>query len=121
MSRSDDGFFVDAVILGSIFLILLWLAGIAVTYVILTQVYREEIAPDAPIPTTPFWGARVIEKIPLKGALAYINEIMLFQVQWQYKKKGRPQDEAFTDRLVRTLLHAPGSPNVAERIAYVLK
>ena len=36
-------------------------------------------------------------------------------------EKGRPQDEAFTDRLVRTLLHAPGSPNVAERIAFVVK
>ena len=36
-------------------------------------------------------------------------------------EKGRPQDEAFTDRLVRTLLHAPGSPNVAERIAFALK
>jgi hypothetical protein len=31
------------------------------------------------------------------------------------------QDEALTDRLVRTLLHAPGSPNVAERIAFVMK
>ncbi|MDO8615238.1 MAG: hypothetical protein Q7T33_05815 [Dehalococcoidia bacterium] len=47
LDSTPDGFFVDAVILGSIFLILLWLAGIAVTYVILTQVYREEIAPDA--------------------------------------------------------------------------
>ena len=36
-------------------------------------------------------------------------------------EKGRPRDEAFTDRLVRTLLHAPGSPNVAERIAFTLK
>jgi hypothetical protein len=36
-------------------------------------------------------------------------------------EKGRPQDEAWTDRLVRTLLHAPGSPNVAERISFALK
>jgi hypothetical protein len=36
-------------------------------------------------------------------------------------EKGHPEDEAWTDRLVRTLLHAPGSPNVAERIAFVLK
>jgi hypothetical protein len=36
-------------------------------------------------------------------------------------EKGHPADEAWTDRLVRTLLHAPGSPNVAERIAFVLK
>lgn len=36
-------------------------------------------------------------------------------------EKGRPDDEAWTDRLVRKLLHAPGSPNVAERIAFVLR
>lgn len=39
--------FVEATILGSIFLILLWLAGIAISYVVLTQVYRESVAPDA--------------------------------------------------------------------------
>ena len=42
-----DGVFVDAVILGSIFLILLWLAGMATAYVVLTQVYKESVAPDA--------------------------------------------------------------------------
>ena len=36
-------------------------------------------------------------------------------------EKGHPEMEAWTDRLVRKLLHAPGSPNVAERIAFVLK
>ena len=36
-------------------------------------------------------------------------------------EKGHPEDEAWTDRLVRKLLHAPGSPNVAERIASVVK
>jgi hypothetical protein len=40
-------FFLDAVILGSIFAALLWLAGVAVIYIILTQVYRETVAPDA--------------------------------------------------------------------------
>jgi hypothetical protein len=47
LDSRPDGFFVDNVILGSIFLILLWLAGIGVTYVVLSQVYRENIAPDA--------------------------------------------------------------------------
>ncbi|NLX21377.1 MAG: methionine synthase [Phycisphaerae bacterium] len=53
----------------------------------------SNIATDVPIPTPPFWGRRVIASIPLKAALAYINEVMLFQVQWQFKKKGRPQEE----------------------------
>ena len=44
----DTGdFFVEATILGSIFLMLLWIAGIAIAYVVLTQLYRETVAPDA--------------------------------------------------------------------------
>ncbi len=44
----DKGeFFFKAVILGSIFLALLWLAGIAVMYFILTQIYKIAVAPDA--------------------------------------------------------------------------
>ncbi len=42
-----DGWFVDTFILGSIFTILLFLAGVAVTYVLLAQVYREKILLDA--------------------------------------------------------------------------
>ncbi|NLX12081.1 MAG: methionine synthase [Phycisphaerales bacterium] len=53
----------------------------------------EKIAADVPIPMPPFWGSRVLENIPLKEAMTFINEVMLFQVQWQYKKKGRPQEE----------------------------
>ena len=72
-------------------------------------VVRTERSPqirvDVPVPTPPFWGSRVIEKIPLRAALAYVNEIMLFQLQWQYKKKGRPQDEfdRFIDSEVRPI------------------
>ncbi len=47
LDNRPSGFFVDTFILGGVFLILLWLAGIAVTYVVLTQIYREQIAPDA--------------------------------------------------------------------------
>jgi len=53
----------------------------------------SDIARDVPVPTPPFWGARVIERIPLRAVLAYVNEVMLFQVQWQFRKKGRPADE----------------------------
>lgn len=60
----------------------------------------DSIAADVPVPTPPFWGSRVIEKIPLRSVLAYVNEVMLFQVQWEYRKKGRPQAEF--DRYVDT-------------------
>jgi 5-methyltetrahydrofolate--homocysteine methyltransferase len=61
---------------------------------------RSEVAADVPIPSPPFWGARVIENVPVKACLGFINETMLFQVQWGYKKKGRPQDEF--DRYIDT-------------------
>lgn len=48
---------------------------------------------DHPAPTPPFWGERVLERIPLKAALGYINETMLFQVQWGFRKKGRSPQE----------------------------
>jgi hypothetical protein len=44
---TPDGWFVDTFVLGSIFTILLFMAGIGVTYVVLVQVYREEVVPDA--------------------------------------------------------------------------
>ncbi|MCH8813913.1 MAG: hypothetical protein IH957_02270 [Chloroflexi bacterium] len=44
---STGDIFVEATILGSIFLILLMLAGIAIGYVVLTQIYKEDVAPDA--------------------------------------------------------------------------
>lgn len=54
---------------------------------------RSDIGHTYPVPRPPFWGARVVEKIPLKAVLAYINETMLFQVQWGFRKKGRSPDE----------------------------
>jgi 5-methyltetrahydrofolate--homocysteine methyltransferase len=54
---------------------------------------RSAVSTDVAIPTPPFWGAKRVEEIPLRAALGYLNETMLFQVQWQYKKQGRPTDE----------------------------
>ncbi|MBP7933388.1 MAG: methionine synthase [Phycisphaerae bacterium] len=54
---------------------------------------RSGVSASVPIPKPPFWGRRVIEKVPLKAVLAYLNEVMLFQVQWDYRRKGRSQDE----------------------------
>ncbi len=65
----------------------------AVATVEAVRTQRSDVAADVLVPTPPFWGSRVIEQIPLRAVLAYLNEVMLFQVQWQFKKKGRPQDE----------------------------
>ncbi|MCH7700056.1 MAG: methionine synthase [Planctomycetes bacterium] len=50
---------------------------------------RSDIARDVPIPEPPFWGARVVERLDISAVLGFLNENMLFQVQWQYKKAGR--------------------------------
>ena len=54
---------------------------------------RSDIGHEYPVPRPPFWGTRVLERIELKAALAYVNEVMLFQVQWGYRKKGRNAKE----------------------------
>jgi 5-methyltetrahydrofolate--homocysteine methyltransferase len=54
---------------------------------------RSDIRHEHPAPTPPFWGSRVVERIELKAALGYVNETMLFQVQWGFRKKGRSADE----------------------------
>jgi 5-methyltetrahydrofolate--homocysteine methyltransferase len=54
---------------------------------------RSDIGHDHPVPRPPFWGSRVLEKIEQKAALAYINETMLFQVQWGFRKKRRSAEE----------------------------
>lgn len=54
---------------------------------------RSDIRHDHATPVPPFWGSRVVERIPLKAALSFVNETMLFQVQWGFRKKGRSPEE----------------------------
>ena len=66
---------------------------------------RSSTTYEQPIPRPPFWGARLIEEIPLKAALGFMNEVMLFQVQWGFRKRGRSKDEfkRFVDGEVRPI------------------
>ena len=41
------------------------------------------------MPQPPFWGARVIEHVPVKALLPYLNDQMLYQFHWGYEKQGR--------------------------------
>ncbi|MCH7633060.1 MAG: methionine synthase [Proteobacteria bacterium] len=54
---------------------------------------RAELAAGAPPPSPPFWGARTIEEVPLKSLTPYLNERMLYQFHWGYRKEGRRLDE----------------------------
>jgi hypothetical protein len=44
---TPDGWFVDTVVLGTLFTILLMLLGMVAAYLVLTQMFRETVAPDA--------------------------------------------------------------------------
>jgi len=53
----------------------------------------SDIVRDVPVPTPPFWGRRVVEHVPLRSALGYLNEKMLFNIQWQFHKGGMDSAE----------------------------
>lgn len=54
---------------------------------------REELAKQTEVPTPPFFGARVVENIPVKALLPYLNEQMLFTFHWGFKKAGKSLDD----------------------------
>ena len=54
---------------------------------------RSELAKGAPVPVPPFWGGRLVERVPLKTLVPYLNETMLFQFQWGFRKAGRTREE----------------------------
>jgi 5-methyltetrahydrofolate--homocysteine methyltransferase len=54
---------------------------------------KTELMKNTTVPTPPFWGSRVVENVALKALIPYINETMLFQFQWGFKKQGRKREE----------------------------
>jgi 5-methyltetrahydrofolate--homocysteine methyltransferase len=54
---------------------------------------RTELSRKIEVPTPPFWGARVLERVPVKALVPYLNETMLFQFQWGFRKAGKSLDE----------------------------
>ncbi|HET9479292.1 MAG TPA: methionine synthase [Pyrinomonadaceae bacterium] len=54
---------------------------------------RSDVNPEAPIPTPPFYGSRVVEDVLLDEVFAYVNENALFKGQWQFKQGKTPPEE----------------------------
>src|SRR3954451_15315109 len=50
---------------------------------------RAELTRFVPVATPPFWGAQTIARVPVKTIVPYLNERMLYQFQWGYRKDGR--------------------------------
>jgi len=54
---------------------------------------RHDLTRDVPVPTPPFWGPRVLDDVRLEALLPYLNDRMLFQFHWGYRKNGRRLDD----------------------------
>ncbi|MBL8700781.1 MAG: methionine synthase [Alphaproteobacteria bacterium] len=67
---------------------------------------RAELAREYAVPTPPFWGARVVERVPVKTLIPYLNETMLFQFQWGFRKAGKSLEDwkQWSSREVRPIL-----------------
>ncbi len=53
------------------------------------ELRRDELAADAEVPEPPFLGARVLEEVAVEALLPYLNERLLYQFHWGFRKAGR--------------------------------
>ena len=58
-----------------------------------THTVRSNVSRDVPIPTPPFYGSRVVERVSLADVFSFINETALFKGQWQFKQGRMPLEE----------------------------
>ena len=72
-----------------------------------TKARRDELAREHDVPTPPFWGAKVLEDISIRSLLPFLNERMLFQFQWGFRKAGKSTEEfwKWAEEEVRPILH----------------
>ena len=79
---------------------------------------RAELARKIDVPSPPFWGARVVEEIPMKSLVSYLNETMLFHFQWGFRKGRRSTHhlETWIDEEIRPILHRMVRVVVEEKI-----
>jgi 5-methyltetrahydrofolate--homocysteine methyltransferase len=50
---------------------------------------RTELSREVVVPRPPFWGQRTLERVSPKAVVPYLNERMLYQFQWGYRKDGK--------------------------------
>ncbi len=67
---------------------------------------RAELTARVPVPTPPFWGPRAIARVPVKALVPYLNETMLYQFQWGFRKAGKSREEygAWAQQEVKPIL-----------------
>ena len=79
---------------------------------------RAELMRGVTVPVPPFWGPRVIARVPAKTIVPYLNERMLFQFHWGFRKEGRTLDEfkAWARVELRPVLHKLLERTITENI-----
>jgi len=60
------------------------------------RIRRDELADGVVVPEPPFWGARLLERVPVDALVPLLNERMLYQFQWGYRKNGRTLKDYMT-------------------------
>jgi 5-methyltetrahydrofolate--homocysteine methyltransferase len=58
-----------------------------------TRLRRDELAAGVDLPEPPFWGPRVLARVPVDALVPFLNERMLYQFQWGFRKAGRSLEE----------------------------
>jgi 5-methyltetrahydrofolate--homocysteine methyltransferase len=58
-----------------------------------TRLRRDELAAGVVVPEPPFWGPRVLARVPVDALVPFLNERMLYQFQWGFRKSGRSLEE----------------------------
>ncbi|MDR3517020.1 MAG: methionine synthase [Azospirillaceae bacterium] len=54
---------------------------------------RARLGQGVAVPVPPFWGARVLDQVKVPALVPFLNERMLYQLQWGFRKEGRTLDE----------------------------
>ena len=54
---------------------------------------RASLSKDVEIPKPPFWGSTMINSVSLESLLPFLNERMLYQFHWGFRKDGKRLDE----------------------------
>ena len=83
-----------------------------------TKVRRDQLNRDLPVPTPPFFGPRLIEQVNLKSLMPYLNETMLFQFHWGYRKLGKRKEEfdAWAQKELRPIIARIAEQCIREEI-----
>jgi 5-methyltetrahydrofolate--homocysteine methyltransferase len=74
---------------------------------------RSAVRRDAPIPTPPFWGGRVLRDIPIDAVVPHIDRNSLFKMSWQFRGEAT-RDPQRWEELLRTELEPRLARSIAE-------